>query len=646
MRKPLPEITRLLSLGFSSIAALNLIALCVAFAAYSAFRAEQAAFTGETLPLANGAQRLAASANLLLLFSTEISAQTTAKSIDLLEEQVAKEVAAISAELEMQPALGLTLKEGYEVDAGSVASAVVESVEHQRENTVLRRQLEAAVNETRELIGALRLKLTAFSTSRAGNRSERDTWRELTAAIGPWEASYLLLKDGLSGDAAERLLADLQVEIRGAALSVSRLPESDARKEVSQTLLPILTAGFDSSGPFALGKKLRTGEALLDSKLAKNQTALANFSRGISKIRSDLSRDIETVVEGSYNTTRHVQWLLATLCILSLVVGLVFIRGFVLRGVGRPLTRLAEKTHQLAHGDYDIEPAKSRIREFSLIERALGVFADNAKELRLARDDLQSRNLSLRQSFEDLERFSYAASHDLRSPLRGIDTLANFIREDLGDDVPAEVAHHLDRMNERLGGMNTLLEDLLAYSRAGEDETEFVEVNLEALARSALKLLDVHSQVQLELDLQVESISAPEAPLYQVIRNLIDNSIKHHPNAGRVNEASTAPLGASAIVIVVRSRREHESTLIEFIDDGPGVSERYRNRVVELFETLESKNSSMRSGLGLAIVRKVLRRFGSDLELCGREDGLSGLNVKIRWPDGAKRHLESLESIA
>ena len=121
--------------------------------------------------------------------------------------------------------------------------------------------------------------------------------------------------------------------------------------------------------------------------------------------------------------------------------------------------------------------------------------------------------LELRQANTDLEEFSYAASHDLRSPLRGIADLVEWISEDLGSAAPATVQRNIERIRQRIQRMDRLMDDLLSYARAGRAATEYTAVDLDTLVRGILDIQPVRAGLQVVLDVAVEPFQATHTPL-------------------------------------------------------------------------------------------------------------------------------------
>lgn len=231
---------------------------------------------------------------------------------------------------------------------------------------------------------------------------------------------------------------------------------------------------------------------------------------------------------------------------------------------------------------------------------------------------VEQHTQQLEQSNKELDSFAYVASHDLRSPLRGIQNLSQFIEEDLADLASPEIKSHLAMLRGRIERMDRLLEDLLQYSRVGRGEQRVVNTNVGELIEEVIETLDVPDTFVIEKGEDMPTISTCRTPLEQVFRNLIQNAIKHHnKTVGRV-WITSAPDKAGHIEFAVE-------------DDGPGIPPEFRERVFRMFTTLASRDEVEGSGIGLALVRKLVERYGGTVMATDRIGG-RGAKFVFTWP--------------
>ncbi len=226
----------------------------------------------------------------------------------------------------------------------------------------------------------------------------------------------------------------------------------------------------------------------------------------------------------------------------------------------------------------------------------------------------------LKRSNEELDQFAYVASHDLKAPLRGIDNVSQWIVEDLGDAVPDQTRGHLEKMRQRVERMEKLLDDLLAYSRAGRVKGEVAEVDINDLVRDVTHLLALPEGFSVETVGPLPTVRAYHTPLELVFRNLIHNAVKHHDRAqGRVE---------------VSARRR--GRFVEFLvcDDGPGIDRKYHERIFGMFKTLKPRDQVEASGMGLAVVKKTVESQGGFIQVESHRE--RGACFRFTWPQSVQ----------
>jgi len=275
---------------------------------------------------------------------------------------------------------------------------------------------------------------------------------------------------------------------------------------------------------------------------------------------------------------------------------------------------------QLADGeaprDYEGTLRPHRAPDGHRILGVVALFTDVTDRKEIDRR-LRHQAHDLQRSNEELEQFAYVASHDLKAPLRGIENLASWIEEDLGDKLDGDTRTNMDLLRSRVRRLESLLSDLLAYSRAGRGDNVVREVGTGALVDELAVLVAPPEGFRIEGDPSLPTLRAAQAPLSQVLQNLIGNAIKHHPDP------------AHGLIRVSAERRD-DRYAFTVSDNGAGIPEQFRERVFGMFQTLRPRDEVEGSGMGLAIVRKLVERQGGAVWLAGGDAG--GLHVHFTWP--------------
>ncbi len=212
---------------------------------------------------------------------------------------------------------------------------------------------------------------------------------------------------------------------------------------------------------------------------------------------------------------------------------------------------------------------------------------------------LEEQSAELQAKNRELETFAYSVSHDLKAPLRGIDGYSRLLLEDHADRLDDEGRAFVQTIRGAALQMSRLIDDLLAYSRLERRAFALGRVNLRALVEALLaERADAlqAGRVALSVDVPDQSVTAEAEGLAQALRNLLDNALKF---AG----------GVPAPRIEIGGRETEKSCILWVRDNGPGFDMRYHDRIFEIFQRLHRAEDYPGTGVGLAIVRKVMERM-------------------------------------
>ena len=218
---------------------------------------------------------------------------------------------------------------------------------------------------------------------------------------------------------------------------------------------------------------------------------------------------------------------------------------------------------------------------------------------------VRERTAQLESANEELESFSYSVSHDLRAPLRAIDGFSQAILEDYAALLPPEGQECLDIIRNRTKRMGMLIDDLLAFSRLSRLPITRREVDMESLVNSVLDDL-LAEQPERKLDLQVASLPSCQgdhALLRQVWVNLLSNAFKYT----RQRAPAVIQIGCEEGVYFVR-------------DNGAGFDMRYLDKLFGVFQRLHREEEFSGTGVGLAIVKRIVHRLGGTVWAEGAVD--------------------------
>ncbi len=232
---------------------------------------------------------------------------------------------------------------------------------------------------------------------------------------------------------------------------------------------------------------------------------------------------------------------------------------------------------------------------------------------------VKQRTRQLEAANHELEAFCYSVSHDLRAPLRAIQGFAQVLLEDyesLLDDIGKE---YLDRITIAAAHLDTLILDLLAYSRLGRTQIQFGQVSLTSVVEEILSELESElqeNQTQVIIKTTLPAVRSQQSILKSVITNLITNGIKFvHPTVHPV------------VQIWAEERGEYVRLWVE--DNGIGIAPEHQERIFRVFERLHGIESYVGTGIGLAIVKRGAESLDGKVGVCSNVDGGSRFWIEL-----------------
>ena len=253
------------------------------------------------------------------------------------------------------------------------------------------------------------------------------------------------------------------------------------------------------------------------------------------------------------------------------------------------------------------------------ITKRKGVERENQELLATLEQRVRQRTAELEGAIRDLESFSYSISHDLRAPLRSINSFASILLEDYEESLDEEARDLLGRVGKNARRMSELMDDLLEFSRTGREPIHRKPTDIEAMAHDIiadLRLQDEDREVEIAIG------ALPEAPVdpslfRQVLVNLLSNAWKF----------TRRTQGAR---IEVSGEMEGDELIYRVRDNGAGFSMEYADKLFAVFQRLHRPDEFEGTGVGLAIVAKIVNRHGGTISADGQLG--KGAQFEIRLP--------------
>jgi PAS domain S-box-containing protein len=223
-------------------------------------------------------------------------------------------------------------------------------------------------------------------------------------------------------------------------------------------------------------------------------------------------------------------------------------------------------------------------------------FALDVTDKKLSEKRQKEYSQELERINNNLDQFAYIVSHDLKAPLRAISHLVEWIEEDIQEQLTEESTRNMKMLKERVQKMQALIKGILEYAKASKLNTNFEDVDVNSLIKDVVGLIGVPDKFKIDYVGDFPVLSNSKVALEQIFSNLISNAVKYHNK-----ENGNISIGYS------ENKKFHEF-FVE--DDGPGILKEYHNKIFEIFQTLQSKEKVDSTGVGLAIVKKVIEEQG------------------------------------
>lgn len=224
--------------------------------------------------------------------------------------------------------------------------------------------------------------------------------------------------------------------------------------------------------------------------------------------------------------------------------------------------------------------------------------SERTEELSNSQQATEEYAKKLEQSNQELLQFAAIASHDLKAPLRKIANFSEMLKNDPQNHISPESRDYLDRIEHSILRMQSLIDDLLALSKVNSKTLSFQPVELchvvsEALTNLQESLTAHHGHVEYG---NLPTILGDETQLVQMLQNLIENGLKYHRE------------GSPPVVTISCTQRDPYTCEITVEDNGIGIGKAYQNRIFNIFERLHAQTAFPGTGIGLAIVKKIIER--------------------------------------
>jgi two-component system, LuxR family, sensor kinase FixL len=221
----------------------------------------------------------------------------------------------------------------------------------------------------------------------------------------------------------------------------------------------------------------------------------------------------------------------------------------------------------------------------------LGAVTD-VSERKLAEAKREELIMALAEANKDLDDFAYIVSHDLKAPLRGIGSLADWLYMDYSDAMDEDGKEHLALLRGRVRRLHHFIDALLSYARIGRTQLRREFFDLNELVVQIVDLLGLPENCKVNFLTPLPVIEAEKVRIGQVFQNLITNGFRYNDKPEKI--------------INISYREHNDNYVFEVQDNGNGIEQRYFDKIFQIFQTLQTRDDYESTGIGLTIVKKVI----------------------------------------
>ena len=243
---------------------------------------------------------------------------------------------------------------------------------------------------------------------------------------------------------------------------------------------------------------------------------------------------------------------------------------------------------------------------------------ERTKALEKSNEELERSNLELEKSNEELERFAYIASHDLKQPLNTVINFSGLLSRKLKNVLDNETQSYFNYIIKGGNQMKSLIEDILEYSKLGEEKREKQTINLNILVdqvKDSVAELIERKNAQIEVIGTLSMLKEVRVNMILLFKNLIENGIKY-------NQSKTP-------TITIQQRENGAFTRLSFSDNGIGIEEKYFPKLFKMFSRLQNRKDYEGTGLGLSLCKKIIQNMGGKISVESQINEGSTFHVDI-----------------
>ena len=441
---------------------------------------------------------------------------------------------------------------------------------------------------------------------------------DIQTRLGKLANSIYLTKESTVSERVNVLRKEYHHDMRIITRALVKIRDTETRVLLGKKVKNLVAAGQGADSLFDMQHQIIELHGNIKLNNISNKILLFDLRAYVQGLQNKLEYSLENSLVALDETTRYSTWTMLSIAIFSIIGTSLFIWLYIFNGVLKRIKSLSQVTRKMANNVWDTHIEPMQEKELNDLENALYLLKNRTLEMHAKDELLEKRAMELERSNSDLEQFAYVASHDLKAPLRAIDNLAHWIEEDLKDVVESNVSENIRLMKQRIQRMECLLEDLLSYSVVDAKHGVVSKISTATLVQEVFDFVAGESDFTLITHGDWIDIHTQVPLLELIFRNLFSNTISHHDKtAGK---------------IIVDCKVVQGKLHFAVMDDGPGIAEEFHKKIFEMFQKLDSNKNQNSTGMGLALIKKIIGIAGSEIRVISNPAKGRGTTFVFTWP--------------
>jgi signal transduction histidine kinase len=314
----------------------------------------------------------------------------------------------------------------------------------------------------------------------------------------------------------------------------------------------------------------------------------------------DLRHQRRAALQASLKNTRIINF---TLMLVSIILALLASFYFI-RIITRRIATMVHLAEKISKGNFETVD-DHQMDELNKLSVSLNAMSQT----------LEKNFNELKKKNNELDQFAYVVSHDLKAPLRGISNIISWLEEDHEKDLVPEIKSNLELIKGRTLRLENMINGLLEYARVGRLTPVLEEVDTSQLLNELVEIL-VPKSFDVLIEGNMPVLYTQKIHIEQVFSNLISNAVKYNDK-----------LHGKIVIKVTEYSQYYEFSVT---DNGPGIEPEYFEKIFQVFQTLKERDAFESTGVGLAIVKKILDDYNAEIKV--RNEGFGGVTFTFTWP--------------